>query len=307
MITYLTGNLLKSPAQVLVNTVNVVGVMGKGIAAQFKSAYPDMFEAYREHCESGELTIGKLFLYKTPNKWILNFPTKKHWRQPSQVAFIESGLRKFTEHVDDLLISSIAFPELGCGNGGLDFETQVKPIMEKYLGRLSIPTLIYINQSIKDLPEHEDISNVPDWLRSEPSSLPFSEVSVDLIKTVNMQRNFETFSRKNSFDASITPKPLVLTIQTKSNTLRITQEELLDFWQQLRDYGLIYGSISADHRMASYLIPLFAKLPYVERVQVSGNLHGLKVNPENGLQVLPPRYRESQIPSKDTRLIRIAS
>jgi len=143
MITYVIGNLFESPARVLVNTVNTVGVMGKGIAKDFKAIYPDMFREYQKLCESKKLTIGKLWLYKTPNKWILNFPTKTTWKQPAKVEYIESGLETFVRMYAKKGITSIAFPPLGCGNGELDWENQVRPIMEKYLKRLPIDIFIF--------------------------------------------------------------------------------------------------------------------------------------------------------------------
>src|SRR5688572_19031838 len=116
MITYVKGSIFASPARVLVNTVNTEGVMGKGIALRFKQVYPEMFTQYQQLCERGRITIGKLWLYKTSHKWILNFPTKRTWRQPSQIGFIEAGLSKFSQEFVDLKIHSIAFPALGCGN-----------------------------------------------------------------------------------------------------------------------------------------------------------------------------------------------
>src|SRR5882672_1596604 len=132
MITYVRGNIFESPAQTLVNTVNTVGVMGRGVAVEFKRLYPEMFKAYREHCERGDLAIGRLFFYRTEHKSVLNFPTKKHWRQPSRPEYIEEGLKTFAQTYERVGIHSVAFPALGCGNGGLDFEKQVQPLMEKY-------------------------------------------------------------------------------------------------------------------------------------------------------------------------------
>ena len=86
--------------------------MGKGIALRFKRIYPDMFKRYRDHCEHERLAIGKLFLWKTPHKWVLNFPTKEHWRNPSRPEYIERGLEKFVSIHDELGITSIAFPRL---------------------------------------------------------------------------------------------------------------------------------------------------------------------------------------------------
>src|SRR3989338_6015525 len=133
MITHVKGSLFESPAKVLVNTVNVVGVMGKGIAKIFKEIYPDMFVKYQQLCENKQFKIGKLWLYKTDHKWILNFPTKDHWRQPSKPEYIEEGLKKFASSYSVMGITSIAFPCLGCGNGELDWETVVQPLMMRYL------------------------------------------------------------------------------------------------------------------------------------------------------------------------------
>src|SRR5438094_656515 len=116
MISYVTGDLFSSPAKVLVNTVNIVGVMGKGIALRFKQTYPEMFKEYQVLCEAGQLQIGSLWVFRTPHKWILNFPTKMHWRKPSAPEYVEAGLRKFVATYAAQGITSIAFPRLGCGN-----------------------------------------------------------------------------------------------------------------------------------------------------------------------------------------------
>jgi O-acetyl-ADP-ribose deacetylase (regulator of RNase III) len=143
MITYMNSDLLQSEAKVLVNPVNTVGVMGKGLALEFKRQYPAMFEQYRALCAAKQFHIVNLWLYKTPEKWILNFPTKQHWREKSRLEYVESGLQKFVSIYDDEGIISISFPMLGCGLGGLDWENQVKPLMEQYLEPLSIEIYIH--------------------------------------------------------------------------------------------------------------------------------------------------------------------
>ena len=144
MITYVVGDLFTSPAKVLVNTVNTVGVMGKGIAYDFKRIYPEMFKEYQYFCEQGMFNTGQLWLYKTPHKWILNFPTKKHWRNKSEIEYLEKGLRKFADTYDKKGIESISFPMLGCGYGGLDWEREVQPLMEEYLQPLPINVYIHV-------------------------------------------------------------------------------------------------------------------------------------------------------------------
>ncbi|MBN1139357.1 MAG: macro domain-containing protein [Anaerolineae bacterium] len=154
MLTYVTISLFDSPAQALVNTVNTVGVMGKGIAASFKKLYPDMYRQYKQLCQEDRLKIGTLHIYRTANKTVVNFPTKVHWRQPSRVEYIEAGLEKFVTHYGDYGISSVSFPQLGCGHGELDWERQVQPVMERHLRRLPIPVYIHLySQSPDFVPE----------------------------------------------------------------------------------------------------------------------------------------------------------
>ena len=136
-------DIFQSEAQTLVNTVNCIGVMGKGIAQRFKGEYPEMFEQYVEICKNGLLNVGKLWLYKTETKWILNFPTKTDWRYPSKIEYLEAGLEKFVSTYKSKGITSVAFPLLGASNGKIDPEISLN-IMKKYLQECDIPVYIYI-------------------------------------------------------------------------------------------------------------------------------------------------------------------
>lgn len=142
MIHYVTGDIFKSPAQTIVNPVNCVGVMGAGLALAFRKNYPQMFERYQSICDSGKFRPGVLMYYKTDDYYVINFPTKDHWRDKSELQYIESGLRNFRKHYADRGVTSVAFPPLGCGLGGLRWR-QVKPLMEKYLGDLPIDVYIH--------------------------------------------------------------------------------------------------------------------------------------------------------------------
>ena len=127
--------IFESNAQTLVNTINCVGVMGKGIALEFKNRYPAMFDKYKTFCDKGVFKPGVLWIYKAEDgKWVLNFPTKVDWRNPSEMSYIEEGLKKFVEIWKEKGITSIAFPLLGCSNGGLNPD-EVLPLMEKYLNQ----------------------------------------------------------------------------------------------------------------------------------------------------------------------------
>lgn len=155
MIKYITGNILESNAEALVNTVNTVGVMGKGIALQFKKAYHNNYKAYVEACKRNEIQIGKLFVVKDSNlnsgeKYIVNFPTKKDWRKPSEYSFITKGLDDLIRVINEYKIQSVAIPPLGAGNGGLEWE-KVKKIIEQKLSNLDIDIIVYEpTQQIKE-------------------------------------------------------------------------------------------------------------------------------------------------------------
>ncbi|MBD3234104.1 MAG: hypothetical protein GF315_10325 [candidate division Zixibacteria bacterium] len=270
MITYLNSNLFTSPAKVLVNTVNTEGVMGKGIAKDFKMLFPEMFKEYQSKCERGELDIGKLHLYKTPNKWILNFPTKKHWRQRSKIEYIEAGLRKFRRVQIPWRIFSISFPRLGCGNGELDWESQVKPKMEKYLSDLPVDTFIHLSGPNTTIPEHENKKEMKKWLSSEPELLPFSEVWEDIKQALNGQNPLNSINGA-VFKSFIIEDPVGLKIERNGDTFTIPYEELLTLWQILREKGVLtiydmYRELDGEYE---YLFVVFSLLDYVNPVLVS--------------------------------------
>ncbi|MDE0696898.1 MAG: macro domain-containing protein [Boseongicola sp.] len=289
MIIYTDGDLFESPAKVLVNTVNTRGVMGKGIALRFKQIYPEMFKEYRDQCKLRHLTIGKLQLFKTTHKWILNFPTKEHWRNPSRPEYIEAGLVKFRETYARIGAASYAFPMLGCGNGELDFDEQVRPLMERYLGNLSVSTRIHIGRDHIDPPERLDAERITAWLRSEPLALPFDEVWRDLVRILERQQKFATWKRRTDFTVRIEQAlPAIVVLVSGRTSTRIVEEELIDFWQQLRDHGLTHRGIAPDHRHLSYLLPVFERLDYVRSVAVSDTASRLETSPRAALQVVPP-------------------
>jgi len=140
MITFSKGDLLQSGAEAVINTVNCVGVMGKGIALQFKQAFPRNYDAYRRACDAGEVRLGEMFVFDTGSminpRWIINFPTKGHWKAKSRLSDIETGLEDLKRVILENGIRSIAVPPLGCGNGGLDW-AEVEPVIRRALGDLN--------------------------------------------------------------------------------------------------------------------------------------------------------------------------
>jgi O-acetyl-ADP-ribose deacetylase (regulator of RNase III) len=147
MVQFVTGDILKSSAEALVNTVNTQGVMGKGIALQFKKEFPLNFKVYEEACRTGTFKMGDLLVTEESSlhaqkKTIINFPTKTSWRLPSEYSYIEQGLAALVRTIKERNIRSIAIPPLGAGNGGLDWQ-RVKALLHQYLSNVDCEILIY--------------------------------------------------------------------------------------------------------------------------------------------------------------------
>lgn len=297
MINYVVCDLFLSPALVLVNTVNTVGVMGKGIAKEFKAIYPDMFREYQKLCERNQFSTGDLWLYKTPNKSILNFPTKKHWRQPSRPEYIEAGLRKFAETFHQYGITSVSFPLLGCGNGELDWETQVRPLMERYLKPLPITVYIHLQQRRDPfVAEHRDTKEIQEWLRGEPEALAFSEVWSDLKTILGSLTTLRRLDKNETFTAVICDGDEAMTLVMEGRETVVPAEAFLDLWQQLRASGFVTGNsmpFGLDS-YAGYIVCVMAQLPYVSPVSIASQYS--KVNSRAlGLR-LAPRPRQASLP-----------
>lgn len=167
MIEVKKGNIFATDAQTIVNTVNCVGVMGAGIAYEFRLRFPAMYERYVELCKAKQINIGNLWIYKTTEKWVLNFPTKYDWKFESKVEYLEKGLQKFVATYKEKGITSIAFPLLGASNGGIPESTSLE-IMKRYLSQCEIDIQIYhfdpnayddlflkFKQAFNSLPEKE--------------------------------------------------------------------------------------------------------------------------------------------------------
>jgi len=185
MLKYYEGTVFNTNADVLVNTVNCFGVMGAGIALEFKLRYPDMFLKYEEMCKNNEYKVGRPRLYSSKENRILNFPTKNHWRAPSKIEWIEEGLRYFAYNYKKVGIKSIAFPKLGTSNGGLKWE-DVKPLMERYLLNLDD---IEITICLDELKEAEGIERkMVDDFNSIPFELLKKEFKINIKQSEVIER-----------------------------------------------------------------------------------------------------------------------
>src|SRR5215207_6876641 len=158
MVKVIVGDLFESDAQTLVNTVNCVGVMGKGVALEFKKRFPEMYADYVARCDHHEVRLGKPYVFRrSALPWVLNFPTKDHWRSVTKLSDIEEGLRYLTSHYRDWEITSMALPPLGCGNGQLEWRI-VGPTLYRYLKEIDVPVELYAPYGTP----HEELQ--PDFL-----------------------------------------------------------------------------------------------------------------------------------------------
>lgn len=149
-VKVITGNIFTSSCQTIVNTVNCVGVMGAGIALECRFRFPGMHEKYISLCNDNKIEIGLLWVYKSSKKWVLNFPTKIHWKYPSKKEYLHAGLKKFCDTYNDKGIKSIAFPLLGADKGGISQEVSLN-IMRSYLDKIDLEIEIYkYDKSAKD-------------------------------------------------------------------------------------------------------------------------------------------------------------
>ena len=175
MIEYTKGNLLEADVDALVNTVNTVGVMGKGIALMFKEAFPENYEAYSAACKAGDVRTGEMFVTEHNDlvgpRWIINFPTKQHWRSRTKIEWIDQGLKDLKRVIVEKGIQSIGLPPLGSGNGGLNWQ-DVKPRIERELADLNDVRVVVFEPTR----EYQNVVRRPGVNKLTPSRALISEL-----------------------------------------------------------------------------------------------------------------------------------
>lgn len=283
MLTYHRTSLMTSPAQTVVNTVNCVGVMGKGIAAEFKQRFPSMFREYKEICSKGLLEPGKLWLWQGADQWVLNFPTKKHWRGPSKLEWIEMGLQKFVEQYQARGITEIAFPRLGCGNGGLSW-MDVKPLMERYLSPLPIPVYIHDYEVNLGLPEHlELLAERLRPLTEQTAWGAYEDFVRTLAKTLDVVgKDLVDFNDEVKFTAASNSDGGI-TLFFENSQVELEEEAVRGIWMALLNSLVTSGHM---HELAGSAAPgifsILSLMPHVRVVQVQRK-H--KEEPEPALEI----------------------
>ena len=250
MIEYIEGDIFESPAQVIVNTVNTVGVMGKGLALSFKQRYPKMFEKYKTICEKHLLTTGKLMLFYEADHWLLLFPTKENWRNPSKLEYIEKGLMKFVQTYAEKNITSIAFPRLGCGNGELNWE-DVRPLMERYLKKLPIDVYIYLGVNPDEEPEHKDQKQTMEWLKENAKDMSFNGVKDDLIYMSSLLPYVFVFEGK-TYEMKYSDNKLQLSIPGLDNCIEVDENKFYGIWDDIRKHSVFSTSDVSETKKLVY-------------------------------------------------------
>lgn len=294
MITYVYSDILQSPARVLVNPVNTVGVMGQGLAYDFKRCYPAMFDYYRDACSRGDLTPGRLLLYRTAHKWVLNFPTKRHWRSSARLDDIEAGLRKFASIAAAQGIASISFPALGTGGGGLDWAHAVQPLMERYLAPLPVMAYIHLRDAADPYwPQDRNIRTLRAWLEGDPQPVSFDKLWRDINRALKQRKEFTTpDGARFTVGADTRRRGRKLVILTGSpQPLFVSESMLADAWAYIRSAGYclpgnLPGGLDAH---APVIVALFAALEYARPVHIldgDGHKH-------TGLHYIPPVERRA--------------
>lgn len=305
MITYVYGDILQSPAKVLVNAVNTVGVMGKGIAYDFKLCFPDMFERYSVLCQDGAFNIGQLMLYKTAHKWVLNFPTKRHWRSTSRLEDIEVGLQNFVATYAERGITSVSFPQLGTGSGRLDWERQVRPLMESYLAPLPITAYIHIyDTNDRFYLDKRSIRSIRSWLEGDPEQVSFNKFWRSLNRLIRTQFKFKTLDSGEKFTLGKDKKRrghnLVL-LTTDPQPLFISESLLVDLWAYIRSagYALPANFPGGLDIHASVIVTLLSELNMLEAIHLTGD-EGVK---QIGLHFIPPVQKSGHVHYVEIALI----
>ncbi|MBO9122212.1 MULTISPECIES: macro domain-containing protein [unclassified Rhizobium] len=291
MLVYRRTDLFSSPAQTLVNTVNCVGVMGKGIAKEFKEREPDMFAAYKRICDQKLLSPGKLWLWRGPNYMTLNFPTKMHWRGPSKLEWIEAGLKKFVSTFERTGIKEISFPRLGCGNGGLDWD-EVRPLMEKYLTPLPID--IYVHDYTKDIGLPEHLGHVAEQIKhTAPSTLSFDVFFADLVRAVDLSGDdLVDISTDEPIHAQIIEDNLRL--ETDKASWTFERDDLRAVWLTLLR-GLLTKEKAGwlNDESGSPLLSLVSLLPQVRPIEI---LRQDEDEPELAVELAPTNRGSAVVP-----------
>ena len=276
MIRFTTGNLLDAEAEALVNTVNTVGVMGKGIALMFKEAFPENLKIYETACKAGDVKVGKMLVTENKDlvngpRWIINFPTKKHWRQPSKMEWIIDGLEDLKRVITDRNIKSVALPPLGSGNGGLEWK-EVRVRIETTLR--SMPDVDFI--VYEPTGQYQNVAKRSGVEKLTPARALIAElvrrywvlgIECTLLEIQKLayflERSVETHRMENTLDLRFSADRYGPYAQRLTHLLDALDGSYLHCFKRLADAGpldIIWFDDAKKDRVAAYLKTSEAKL-----------------------------------------------
>ena len=292
MVIYRRTSILESTAQTVVNTVNCVGIMGKGLAKAFKERDRPMYEAYKDICEKKLLEPGKLWLWQGANGWVLNFATKAHWRSPSRLEWIEAGLKRFVTQYATRGIKEVSFPRLGCGNGNLNWD-DVRPMMEFFLNVIDIPVYIHDYEVDIGLPEHLDV--VAHKLQSEGACSSTFEEFLSTVRRISeiSGGNLIELESLAPFQAHMDSAGN-LTIHTEDTEWVVERDDLRGVWLSLLT-GLVTKK-QAGWSIAeggNALLSMLSVLPQARPIQIEGPSGG---RPELAVELRSFTNRTTLVP-----------
>jgi O-acetyl-ADP-ribose deacetylase (regulator of RNase III) len=279
MIINVYGDIFQSVAKVLVNPVNTVGTMSHDIADTFKQVYPEMFNTYEELCHADNFNTGQLLLYKTPHKWVLNFATKKHFRAHSKLEYIEDGLKKIASVYAEQNFTSLSLPRLGIDDG-LNWQEDVKPLIESYLGTLPIMVYVHHPEEIDLHYTKPNIVTLNKWLNGIPEQIPFETFWRGISSLVRRNPSMTTLDKsqrafKLSFKHEDKERQLIsLKISPEDNEeVFIPQSLLRDLWQYIimSGYCLPQNLPGGLDAYGDELVTLLSKLSVMRGVYLAAD------------------------------------
>lgn len=293
MITYVYGDIFYSPARAIVNPVNTVGAIGNqaGIAYDFRRFFPQMYEAYVALCQQDKFTIGQLFLYRTAHKWVLNIPTKRHYRAHATPETIEQGLKTFASVYATQNITSVSFPAFGTAEDELDWD-DLRPLMESYLHPLPISVFIHMYDTASPFAqERRSTRAIRHWLNNIPQQVSFDSFWNDLLQIAKQDETWQTLDNRQAFTVKATTargrqRLSLKIIPQRGESIYLTETQLRDLWQYCRRAGYIMPQnlpAGLDSH-AEYIVALLAQLDTMHAVRLA-TVHG---SATSGLQYIPP-------------------
>ncbi len=294
MLTIVYGDLFMSPARVLVNPVNTVGTMAGDLGEDFRQVYPEMFAAYQRLCEADQLNVGQLMLYRTPHKWILNLPVKRHYRAIIRLDAVEMGLRRIAALYAEQCFTSISLPFVALRDSPSD-DQALMGLLRSYLGTLPIMVYVHLPADPRLQEARHTITTLARWLNGTPQHVSFETFWRGIASIVRRHPELKTLEAGRPFSVTFrrdetNPRLMSLKLICDEQTTFIPQTLLRDLWQ----YVLLAGYAHPRHlpggldAVGEIIVTLLSKLSYMRPLRLQPSDQAAAI----GLHYIPPVTRE---------------